>query len=63
MHIKTMAFHNLKKFSAISRFKFTPAVYKDIETNILPENRNYRMRFKGFYRGKRRSEWQRKAYH
>jgi hypothetical protein len=37
--------HNLKKFSAISRFKFTPAVHKDIKAKILPGYRNYRMRF------------------
>jgi hypothetical protein len=39
------AFHNLKKFSAISRFKFTIAVQKDLGSNVLPGCVNYRMKF------------------
>ena len=47
-HINPTAIHNLKKFSAISFFKFTPVVHKDFKVKILPEYRNYRMRFTRF---------------
>jgi len=35
MHITSGTIHNLKKFSAISMFKFTPVVHKDLSANIL----------------------------
>ena len=35
IHSPFPAIHNLKKFSAISRLKFTPIVHKDLAANIL----------------------------
>lgn len=35
MHTSPRTIHNLKKFSAISMFKFTPVVHKDLSANIL----------------------------
>jgi hypothetical protein len=43
LHTNLRAIHNLKKFSALSYFKFTHAVHKDRWLNILPALAEYRM--------------------
>jgi len=48
IHSQPRSFHNLKKFFAISLIKYTPAVHKDIGSNILPGSANYRMIFSDF---------------